>query len=156
MADAEGTHAIEFDRSVIGVEVDAGSHLVTEEEIVAYARSLGETNPLYVDPEQARAGPFGCIVAPPCFYTFFRFATGPDPKVQFGNISFVARQEIKYFEQIRAGDTISAKAQIADVYSKTGRTGTMVFVVHRSTFRNQHGRTVMVVDSSNVLREVSE
>ena len=84
-----------------------------------------------------------------------RFLRGPDPKVRSGNtnLGYMAGQDIEYFEPIRAGDTISARAQVTNVYAKTGRTGKLVFVVHRTTYSNQHGRTVMVVESSNVRSE---
>ena len=54
---------------------------------------------------------------------------GPDPKVNFGTSGFDGGQHVEFFEPMKAGDTISAKTQIADVYAKTGRTGTMVFTV---------------------------
>ncbi len=154
MTEGDPTVALEFDRSVLGVEVDIGTHQVTEEEVVAYARSLGETDPLYVDPAVAAKGPHGAVIAPTGFYTYMRFRSGPDAKVRFGNIGFIAGQRVRYYEHIRAGDSISARAQIADVYAKTGRTGQMVFVVTRTTYVNQHGRTVMEVDNSNVRRQV--
>ena len=155
MSDGHLADSIEFDKSVIGVDVPTGTHHVTREEIVAYARALGETNPLYLDEEAAKAGPYGAIIATPGFYTFMRFGRGPDPKVRFSNsnLGYMAGQQIEYFEHIRAGDTISARSQVTDVYAKTGRTGKLVFVVHRTTYSNQHGRTVMVVESSNVRSE---
>ncbi|MDP6494822.1 MAG: MaoC family dehydratase N-terminal domain-containing protein [Dehalococcoidia bacterium] len=149
---------IEFDRSVIGMTVPVGSHEITEEEIVAYAKAMGETNPLYLDEEVAKAGPYGAIIAPPGFYHSIRLNQMPDIKLKFGdrNSGFIGGQSIEYFEPIRAGDTISAEAQVADVYAKTGRTGTLVFVVRRTTYSNQHGRTVMVVDGSTVRRETAK
>ena len=149
--------SIEFDRSVIGVDAPVGSHLVTREEIIAYATAMGETNPLYMDEEAAKAGPYGDIIAPPGFYHSLRLNQMPDPRVQSGdrNSGYIAGQSIEYFEPIQAGDTISAKVQVADVYTKTGRTGTLVFVVRRTTYTNQHGRTVMIVDASNVRREAT-
>ena len=155
MPDGDLTDSVEFDKSLIGVDVPIGTHQVTQEEIVAYARALGETNPLYLDEEAAKAGPYGAIIAPPGFYTSMRFRRGPDPKVRFGNtnLGYMAGQQIEYFEPIRAGDTISARAQVTNVYAKTGRTGRLVFVVHRTTYSNQRGLTVIVVESSNVRSE---
>lgn len=157
MSTSGAAGSIEFDRSVIGVDVPVGSHRVTREEIIAYARAMGETNPLYVDEVAAKAGPYGDIIAPPGFYHSMRFSQMPDPRVQFGdrNAGYIAGQSIQYFEPVRAGDTISARSQVADVYTKTGRTGALVFVVRRTTYTNQHGRTVMIVDASNVRGETS-
>ena len=155
MSEAASGDALDFDRSVLGVDVDIGSYQVTKEEIIAYAKALGETNPLYVDEEAAREGPYGAVIAPAGFYTYMRFKPGPNPRLRVheNRMGYMAGQNIEYFEPIRAGDTISAKARIDQVYAKTGRTGKLVFVVTRTTYSNQHGRTAMVVESSNVRSE---
>ena len=155
MSEADAGDTLDFDRSVLGVDVDIGSYQVTKEEIIAYAKALGETNPLYVDEEAAKAGPYRTVIAPAGFYTYMRFKPGPNPRLRVheNRLGYMAGQNIEYFEPIRAGDTISAKARIDQVYAKTGRTGKLVFVVTCTTYSNQHGRTVMVVESSNVRSE---
>ncbi|MBM2825992.1 MAG: dehydratase [Dehalococcoidia bacterium] len=156
MSEVDVTDTIEFDRNVVGVEVDVGAHEVTEEKIIAFAEAIGETNPLYLDPEAAKKGPYGALIAPPCYYTSIRLSPGPDPQVTFGTTGFNASQHCEFSEPMKAGDVVSAKAQIAQVYAKTGRTGTMVFVVRRTTYINQHGRVVLVVESSNVRRDMRQ
>lgn len=145
---------LEFDRSVLGVEVEVGKSEVTREQITAYCKAVGETNPLYLDEEAAAMGPYGGIVAPPTFYTVIRVGQGLDPRVTFGNTAFNGGQHCEFFEPIRPGDAITASTAVHDVYEKTGRTGRMVFVVRRTTYRNQRGETVAVVDSSIVHRQV--
>ncbi len=156
MAEQNLTDTIDFDRSVLGVDYDVGTHQVTKEQVVAYAQALGETNPLYLDEEAAKAGPYGAIIAPPLFYNMFSLQAGPDPKVKFGTSGFDGGQHVEFFEPIKTGDVISAKTQIADVYAKTGRTGTMVFTVRRTTFTNQDGERNIVMDRINVLRDLSQ
>ena len=51
---------------------------------------------------------------------------------------------------VRPGDTLTARASIHDVYDKTGRSGTMVFVIHRMDFTNQEGVAVATVDSKMI------
>ncbi len=156
MAEVDPTDAIDFDRSVIGVDYDIGSHEVTEEQVLGFAQAIGETNPLYTDKEAAAKGPHGALIAPPAYYTSIRLETGPDPKVNFGTTSFNASQHCEFYEPMKVGDTISAKEQISHVYAKTGRTGTLVFTVRKTTYTNQHGREVTMVESSNVLRDMSQ
>jgi acyl dehydratase len=145
---------IVFDRSVLGVEVEVGKFEVTADHIRAFCEAVGETNPLFTDETAAKAGPYGGIVAPPVFYSAARVGQGPDPKVQFGNTAFAAGQHCEFFAPIRAGDTITARTGVAEVYEKTGRTGRMVFVVRRTTYTNQRGEKVAVVDHSIVHRNV--
>jgi hypothetical protein len=41
---------------------------------------------------------------------------------------------------------------VHDVYEKTGRSGTMVFIVFRTTLTNQRGEMVAVVDQKMMSR----
>ena len=156
MADANPTDAIDFDRSVIGVNVEVGTHEVSKEQMIAYAKAVGETNPLYLDEKAAQAGPYGIIIAPPLFYNMLSLQPGLDPKVKFGTSGFDAGQHAEFFEPMCAGDTISAKTQVADVYAKTGRTGTMVFTVRRTTYINQKDEKTVVVDRISVRRDLRQ
>ena len=145
---------LDYDRSVVGGEVEVGYHEVTKEKIIEYADALGETNPLYLDEEFAKGTPYGGIIAPPLFYNMFSLASGLDPKVNFGTTGFDAGQHAEFFEPVRPGDTIYATSQISSVYAKTGRTGTMVFTVRRTNYRNQNGELTTVVERRNVRRDI--
>ena len=93
MPDEEITDdTLEYNRSLIGVDFEIGNHEVTKEKIANFAKAIGETNPLYIDEEAAKAGPHGVIIAPPAYYTSIHLEEGPDPEVKFGNISFNASQ----------------------------------------------------------------
>jgi acyl dehydratase len=52
-----------------------------------------------------------------------------------------------------AGDRLTASSHLKDVYTKTGRSGTMVHVVWETTFSNQDGVVVADVQRSQVVRE---
>ena len=47
---------------------------------------------------------------------------------------------------IRAGDIISTSTEVKETYEKTGRSGTMLFTVIRSTLTNQRGEVVARID----------
>ena len=53
---------------------------------------------------------------------------------------------------IRPGETLTAKSHLHDIYEKTGRSGRMVFMVHRMEFSNAQGELVSVVDWRLILR----
>ena len=152
MPHSENEIGIKFDHSVIGQDIEVGSHYVSEKELVEYAKSLGETNPLYIDPEAASHGPYKRIIATPGYYTAIRLKPSLDPKVQFASDSFsyMAGQNICYLKHIGAGDTIRARSQVTNVYKKTGRTGSLVFIERKTTYLNQENDIVLIVDSSNV------
>lgn len=144
---------IEFDRSILGKEFVLGTFQVTADMITAFAQAVGEMNPIYVDAEAAMEGPSGGLVAPPIFYDVFRADQIPDPKVKFGKVGFNAGQRCEFYAPIRPGDTITMKTRITDVYEKTGRTGKMVFIVRETSYQNQKGERVALVEQSQVRRE---
>jgi acyl dehydratase len=149
------TEQAQYDASVLGVEVDVGEATVDEAQILAYCRAIGDTNPLYTDPAFAAQGPYGTIVAPPAFVLSLLHRPGLDPKVVYGNTTFNAGQHCDFLQPLKAGDSITIKASVKEIYEKTGRTGSMLFVVRRQTYTNQDGALVAVVDQSTVHRTVN-
>jgi acyl dehydratase len=151
---AEQVPGLSYDESVIGQEVEVGSFTVTAEQIAAYCEAVGETSPLHTDPEAAAKGPFGALTAPAGLVHAVELKQGLDAKVQFPGVAFHAGERIETFAPIRVGDTLTAYNQVKEVYAKTGRTGSMVFEVRRTEFRNQGGDPVVATETSFVRREV--
>jgi len=121
--------------------------LVTAERIATFCAAVGDNNPLYVDPAEAKAGPYGGIIAPPAFVASFRHADGVFDQLRApGRRGLMVGVDIELGAPIRAGDSIRVSSKVKDIYEKTGRTGTMTFVVVRSTLTNQHGEVVARVD----------
>lgn len=140
--------ALEFDRSIIGKVFDETSFpAVTKEEIVAYAVSLGETNPLYTDEAAAATGPHGGLIAPPTFVTKLRAQKfTPEHLPKFGKVGFDGGRDLELHAPVRPGDELVMLSTIHDIYEKTGRTGSMYFIVIRNEVRNQKGEKVAVID----------
>lgn len=145
----------EYDESIIGKEFELGSQEITRERIRRFCDVLGETNPLYTDDAAAAAGPYGSVIAPPGLVYSLQLGQGPDAKVKFGQATFHAGERAELHDVVRPGDTVTARQQVKEVFAKTGRSGTMVFVVRRTEFTNQHGVLVAAVEQSMVHREVN-
>ena len=77
----------------------------------------------------------------------------PDINLKFGSTRFHAGQRIQSKAPIFAGDRVTASSHLKEVYPKTGRSGTMVFIVWETTFRNQDGQVVADVQESYAARE---
>ena len=147
------TAEIEYDRSLLGVEHEVGSFPVTREMIVSFARSTGESSPLYLDEEAAENSKHGGMIAPPTFCNMFVSGTSrPDIKLEFGELGFFAAQAIECLAPVRPGDTLDVTTELKEVYPKTGRSGMMVFAVWQTRFTNQSGETVALVEESFVRR----
>ena len=136
------------------MEHQAGPFEITSELIQTFNRSVGESNPVFTDVEAARAAGYSGILAPPTFCTLLvRKVELPDIDLKFGSNRFHAGQRVQARAPIFAGDSITASSHLKEVYPKTGRSGTMVFVVWETTFRNQDGTVVADVQESYAARE---
>jgi acyl dehydratase len=135
-------------KDMIGRVLSTGSATVTAEHVAAFARALGDPSPLYVDPEAARRGPFGGLVAPPTYPIAFMtqaMAGGMDTFLELG-LNFMTlvhgEQEFEYTRPIRVGETLTLTGRISDVYEKAGSSGTLDFVVLETEARDADGRPV--------------
>ena len=145
---------LEYDRSLYGKEHQAGPFAVTKETIQELSRSIGEAGPLCYDEDAARAAGYAGLVAPPTLCTLFvRRVELPDINLKFGRMRFHAGQRVQPCAPIIAGDSLTASSHLKDVYAKTGRSGTMVFIVWETTLRNQKGEVVADVQESFAARE---
>ena len=145
---------LHYDRSLYGKEHLAGPFEVTKELIEAFTQSVGETNPVVLDEAAAHAAGFDGLVAPPTFCTVLVHRVSlPDIKLQFGKMQVHAGQRVQPRAPIVVGDRLTASSHLKDVYAKTGRSGTMVFIVWETTFRNQNGDVVADVRESFARRE---
>ena len=145
---------LEYDRSLYGKEHTAGPFEVTKGLIQAFTQSTGETNPVFIDEKAAREAGFRGMVAPPTFCTVLvdRLCL-PDINLKFGRTQVHAGQRVQPQAPIVAGDQVSASSHLKDVYAKTGRSGTMVFTLWETAFRNQNGEVVAEVQQSFASRE---
>jgi 3-methylfumaryl-CoA hydratase len=65
---------------------------------------------------------------------------------RFGAAGFDAGKDVEFVTPIRPGDKITLSSHVKEIYEKTGRSGSMVFVVVRSTVQNQNGEVVAHID----------
>ena len=59
---------------------------------------------------------------------------------------FDAGKDIEFGAAIHPGDVLRIRSTVHDIYEKTGRSGTMVFLVLRTEIHNQRGEQVAIVD----------
>jgi acyl dehydratase len=130
-------------------------YAVGREKIREYALAVGETNPLYLDPEVARAAGHQDVVAPPMFVVVYSAgALGPaifDPEVAIDFARLVhGGQEFRWGPLVVAGDEITTSVSVKDI-SERGGNGTFVFESHST---NQDGATVCVGTWTNIVRGI--
>lgn len=138
---------VDIDRNLLGQEFDRADYgPITAEELISFARALGEGDPFYLD--ESAAASRGGFRAHPAFVTKLRGDRAlPDFVVkQMRTGGFDAGKDIEFGAPIRPGDVLRIRSSVHDIYEKTGRSGTMVFLVLRTEIHNQEGEMVAIVD----------
>ncbi len=115
---------------------------VEKGDIKRFAEAIGDENPKYHDEEFAKKSRYGALVAPPTFVVKMTMGLAKNYKWDFGRVGVHGGEEYEYIRPIKAGDTITCKTKIADIYEKEGKKGKMGFMVLESTLENQNGELV--------------
>jgi acyl dehydratase len=131
-------------------------YAVGREKVREYARAVGETNPLYLDVEAARAAGYADVVAPPMFTVVYSApAVSPamfDPHVGLDFARMVhGGQEYAWGPLVVAGDEITTTATIKDISDRGG----MGFYVFEAVSDNQRGETVCTGSWTLIVRGAS-
>jgi acyl dehydratase len=121
---------------------ESGSVVITEDEIVAYARTH-DPQPIHMDPEAAKDGPFGGVIASGWHIAAFSLqlfirAGGNGDAAIVG----IGVDELRWRQVVRPGDALRTTREIVEVRrsaSKPDR-GT---IRTRVTVLNQRDETVM-------------
>ena len=126
---------------------------VGREKIREYSWAVGETNQVHFEPDAAQAAGFSNVVAPPMFCVVYSAkAMGPailDPELGI-NLALMVHgsQEFEWGEPVVAGDTITTKVTVKDLYEKDGKE----FYVFESQSTNQDGAATVKGTWTNIVR----
>lgn len=93
---------------------------VGREHIRRFATAIGDENPVYTDPEAARAQGYPDVIAPPTFLTTIGMSLSGGPISDPGlgvNYAMVVHGEQRFVHHrpVRPGDVLSAKTTIEDI-----------------------------------------
>ena len=139
----------------IGKSYEPVLYAVGREKVREYARAVGETNPVHLDVEAARAQGHADVVAPPMFAVVYSApSVGPpifDPDVELNFALMVhGGQEFVWGPPVVAGDEITTTASVQDISERDGRG----YYVFKTESVNQDGETVCVATWTNIVRGV--
>jgi acyl dehydratase len=142
-----------LNKDLIGKQWPSAEYEVGREKIREYANAVGETNPVYHDPDAAQEAGFRNVVAPPMFCVVYSApAMGPaivDPEVGINLAAMVhGSQEFEWGAPVCAGDVITTTPRLADLREKDG----MSFYVFESESTNQDGDRTVKATWTNIVR----
>jgi len=133
------------DKNFIGYEFPPVTLPVEEGRLRFFAKAIGETGEINTDKEAAIEAGYGSVVAPPTFgFALELERKNPFDIMEFLNIDMGkvlhANQSFDYYAPIVAGDKITVKRKITDIFDKKG--GALTFVEWETTFINGSGNCV--------------
>jgi len=143
------------DTSAAGKTYEPKTYAVGREKLREYANAVGESNPLHLDVEAARAAGYADVVAPPMFAVVYSApAMAPavlDPEVGI-NLAMMVHggQEFVWGVAVVAGDEITTTASVKDISERDGKG----FYVFETVSKNQDGETVCTGTWTNIVRGV--
>jgi acyl dehydratase len=130
-------------------------YAVGREKIKEYALAVGESNPVHLDVDAARAAGYADVVAPPMFAVVYSSpAVGPalfDPEIELNFALMVhGGQDFQWGPLVVAGDEISTVASVKEIREDVGRG----YYVFESVSTNQRGEEVCRGTWTNIVRGV--
>jgi len=144
-----------IDRKWIGHELPESVLPIERSRLQFFAKATGETRAEYLDVKAAQQAGYADLPAPPTFLMAAELDSGasdgllrdlqiPLSKLLHGEQSFT------YHKPVCAGDTITVRSTISDVYEK--KNGALEFVVKDSRAVNQRNELVAELRSVLVCR----
>lgn len=129
-------------------DFDEVTYTLEAAKLAAYARTCGELAECYTDPEHPD------FQASPTFTSSLRPGRRlPEGFPQLPGMGMDAGKAVAPILPIRPGVTITGKTHLHDVYSKTGRSGRMTFLVTRMELYDDAGEQLATADTRVVIRE---
>ncbi len=139
-------------KTMIGTMISEPGILEVERGAIRrYADAIDDPGPLYRDVEYAKNSRYGELICPPGFFgwpvkeggVMSGLSTWGDPLARAGFPRILdGGIEYEFFVPIRAGDTLTSYAKVADITERAGRTGNMLIVTQETTYINQNGDIV--------------
>ena len=155
--------------------------LIEASHIMMFARSVGDSNPIYHDEDYAKSTKLGGIIPPPTFaqssaqfdpeyflrpkvggdgwFGSGKEATGSKPSSGSGSgggaaMGLHAEQHFEYHLPVKAGDTLSAVTKPGKAWEKESkRAGKLKFSESVTEYRNQDGDLVITATGVGVQTE---
>ena len=125
------TSVVDRIKARIGVAGPPVTATVEAGHLKRFSEAIGDPNPRWSDE------------APPTFLVALAPTSYHLPEAEeYGKGWLNGGNRFEYLEPVRVGDRITATGKVADVYEKSGGSGTLLFIIFETDYVNQHGRTV--------------
>ncbi len=143
----------ELSKDIVGTKLDPYTFAVERGKVQEFCIAIGEENPIYRDPEAAKAAGFEDTPIPPTFQTAFQFWGYPKIWSDMSTLGIDIerllhmKEEYTYLKPVYPGTMIHAAGEVIEV-----KIGKMNMVTFKTLFNNEKGETMIEAVMGIVIR----
>lgn len=131
-----------------GTVFDERRFELAPDRLVAFAKACGEVQPRFTDAEDPD------FQAVPTFISSFQPGRRlPEGFPKLPGLGMDGGKVVTIHAPLKAPQSVTGRTHIEDLYRKTGRSGTMVFIVLRTSVYSAEDELLASTDTNIVIRE---
>jgi acyl dehydratase len=156
-------------KEIIGEPTGKAKVVVDRSPVEHFADAVLSTNPIYHNPEAAKAAGFDNIPAPPTFPFAMEFsgkfaelqpgdaptgsplAKAVGPLMAKGGLILHGEQEFIYHRPVQVGDVLVSDGSIVDAYQKESKGRTMTFIIQETNWSDDKTGEPVVTARFNLI-----
>jgi acyl dehydratase len=139
-----------FEDYRVGERFEFGDHVVTEAEIVAFARRY-DPQPFHVDAQAGEASHFGGLVASGWMTCAVLMRLMCEHFVAASSMGSPGVDRVRWLEPVRPGDRLRARVEIRHVRASLSRPDRGLVTLGQELL-NQHGQVVLSLEGVAMIR----
>ncbi len=158
------------DKSLIGTPTGKSRVVIERGPVSNFAKAVKDDNPIYQNPEAAKAAGFQNIPAPPTYaFAMAHWGTFPEQQpadaepgrnpvmeiigtlMQKGGLVLHGEEEFEYHRPLVVGDVLDGEGKVTDVYEKESKGKTMTFLVTENVFKDANTGEPVVTTRMNLI-----
>jgi acyl dehydratase len=125
----------------VGAEAEHGTHRITEEEIIRFAREF-DPQPFHVDREAARDGPFGGLVASGWHTAALYMGLYVRSQLDTAGMGSPGVEGLRGLVPVRPGDALTGRSRVVEAWPSRTDPGRGT-IVGEHELVNQRGEVVL-------------
>ncbi len=117
------------------------SQRLTPNFVTRYALSIGDDNPLFVDPEYGNSTRYGSQLAPGPVMALIRYPSvhGVVRAGGYPLANFISGAAWEFYDVVRAGSKFRSSKVTKEIFEKPGSRGNLVFMISDNRYWDYHG-----------------